>query len=141
MGDGHLGKCKSCTKRDTADRVARKMQDPQWVEAEMERHRVKSRLTRAEGKAYIVTREEKREIQKRYRKKYPEKNRARLKVQDAKRAGKMKCEPCSVCGATRAEAHHDDYSKPLDVVWLCTKHHAERHVQMRREARMKLKPI
>lgn len=35
--------------------------------------------------------------------------------------------PCSVCGATRGEAHHDDYSKPLDVVWLCRTHHWARH--------------
>jgi hypothetical protein len=36
-------------------------------------------------------------------------------------------QPCSICGAERAEAHHPDYSKPLDVVWLCKPHHAEVH--------------
>ena len=35
--------------------------------------------------------------------------------------------PCEVCGATKAQAHHCNYSKPLDVRWLCPKHHAEWH--------------
>jgi len=27
----------------------------------------------------------------------------------------------------KAEAHHDDYSRPLDVRWLCKRHHEEAH--------------
>jgi hypothetical protein len=37
-----------------------------------------------------------------------------------------------VCGGI-AEAHHEDYSKPLEVVWLCCKHHQTRHSELRRE--------
>ncbi len=33
---------------------------------------------------------------------------------------------CIVCG-NKSEAHHADYSRPLDVVWLCRKHHKESH--------------
>lgn len=43
-------------------------------------------------------------------------------VADAKRKGKLVPQDCSACGA-KAEAHHNDYDKPLEVVWLCRKHH------------------
>lgn len=42
-------------------------------------------------------------------------------------SGKLKREPCEVCGAIQVEAHHDDYSKPLEVRWLCHTHHREHH--------------
>lgn len=40
--------------------------------------------------------------------------------------GKIKRKPCIICGM-KAEAHHPDYSKPLEVVWLCSFHHKEWH--------------
>jgi hypothetical protein len=30
------------------------------------------------------------------------------------------------------DAHHDDYARPLDVTWLCRRHHQQRHAEMRR---------
>lgn len=41
-------------------------------------------------------------------------------------------QPCCRCGDSKAEAHHHDYSKPLDVTWLCARHHAEEHREQRR---------
>lgn len=49
--------------------------------------------------------------------------------------GVLKRQPCEVCGAngtfadgrSEVQAHHDDYNKPLDVRWLCQKHHHEWH--------------
>lgn len=29
------------------------------------------------------------------------------------------------------QAHHEDYSKPIDVMWLCFRHHRERHGQLK----------
>ncbi len=51
------------------------------------------------------------------------KNRARVKVARALKDGTLEKEPCYECGSEIVQAHHDDYSKPLDVRWLCPNHH------------------
>lgn len=51
----------------------------------------------------------------------------REQVRKAILAGEMKQSPCEICGAEPAEAHHDDYNKPLNIRWLCKKHHSEWH--------------
>lgn len=61
------------------------------------------------------------------REKYPEKFKARAKLNYAIKMGRITRLPCSICGNEKSEAHHEDYSKPLDVVWLCRKHHYEHH--------------
>lgn len=48
-------------------------------------------------------------------------------ISNAIHNGRMTKQPCEVCGAEPAEAHHDDYNKPLEVRWLCDKHHKEWH--------------
>lgn len=46
--------------------------------------------------------------------------------------GKVVRQPCEVCGATEnVEGHHHDYSKPLDVRWLCRRHHKDEHLVKR----------
>jgi hypothetical protein len=41
--------------------------------------------------------------------------------------GKLTKQPCQVCGNPDSQMHHEDYDKPLDVTWLCLKHHLEKH--------------
>ena len=41
--------------------------------------------------------------------------------------GKIPRKPCLVCGSKNVEKHHPDYSKPLEVIWMCRKHHLELH--------------
>lgn len=56
---------------------------------------------------------------------------ARYEVKAAIRSGRMTRRPCERCGAAKAQAHHDDYSKPLAVRWLCRKHHNEVHRELK----------
>lgn len=67
---------------------------------------------------------------------HPERHRARVAVAHALRDGRLQRGPCAVGGdcAPRVESHHRDYSKPLDVVWLCTRHHKQLHAAERRAA-------
>lgn len=48
-------------------------------------------------------------------------------VKKALRDGTLIQQPCEVCGSLKSEAHHDDYSKPLEVRWLCHAHHQQEH--------------
>jgi hypothetical protein len=123
MKDGHLNKCIECTKADTAERVARLVSDPEWRIKELRRQRAKSALARANGTASPV----KPETQQAWCERNPEKRRAHYAVSNAIRDGRLIRQPC-FCGA-KAEAHHADYSKPLEVTWLCRKHHMEEHVR------------
>lgn len=67
---------------------------------------------------------------KRYQESNPDKHKARWTVWNAKVAGKLvvpdHCEVCEV-KADIIDAHHDDYTKPLDVRWLCRDCHATHH--------------
>lgn len=54
------------------------------------------------------------------------KSKARRAVSHAVATGRLIRQECEVCGG-HAEAHHDDYSRPLEVRWLCKTHHMELH--------------
>ncbi len=63
-----------------------------------------------------------------YRAANPEKYKARTAVGNALQSGKLVREPCVICGTTqRVQAHHDDYSKPLEVRWMCAPCHNTYH--------------
>ena len=111
MKDGRLNKCKECNKKDV--RQNRKNN--------IEHYRAYDR-----NRGSRTTAEYLRE----YRKKNRQKNWARARLNYHIRNGNMSKKPCEVCGSTEwIHGHHDDYSKPLDVRWLCPVHHAEVHAK------------
>lgn len=55
--------------------------------------------------------------------KYPQRYKARYTLRNAIRLGKVEKGCCEVCGSPDVEAHHDDYTKPLEVRWFCSLHH------------------
>jgi hypothetical protein len=60
------------------------------------------------------------------RRRDPVKVAAAMRVSTAIRNGSLVKESCEECGG-EAHAHHDDYSKPLEVRWLCPEHHMGMH--------------
>jgi len=132
MLDGHLNKCKSCNKKDSEDRRKEKEKDVNWVLSERKRHREKSRKYREAGKASKAD----QEYKNKWAKQNPEKIKAHRIVNSALRSGKIHRHPCFICG-NKAQAHHDDYSKPLEVIWVCPKHHAEIHIKINEQKLMK----
>jgi hypothetical protein len=53
--------------------------------------------------------------------------RARQILQKAVDSGRILRQPCEHCGATPTEGHHEDHSKPLEVIWLCRPCHIALH--------------
>lgn len=57
--------------------------------------------------------------------------RVQKQAQKAIRLGILVRQPCEVCQSTQyIHAHHEDYSRPLDVRWLCSFHHSRRHMEL-----------
>lgn len=113
MADGHLNKCKSCTKEDV-----RRDRDIS------ENARIYDRKRYMESQA---RRDHAAKVAKRWAEKYPEKRKAQWDANNAVRDGRLIRKPCEVCGAKNVHKHHEDYSKPLEVVWLCPRHHKQAH--------------
>lgn len=91
------------------------------VEAQYERRNKRLREERATNPVRLRARDTAR------RQATGEKMRAREAARYAVSTGALIRCPCEVCGAIKVQAHHDDYSKPLAVRWLCVTHHAAHH--------------
>lgn len=52
---------------------------------------------------------------------------AHLAVQRALGSGNLEKQPCEVCGVTTVDARHARYDQPLNVRWLCRRHHVKLH--------------
>lgn len=126
MADGYLGKCKSCAKSDSRIRSIKKSKDPAWVASEAERHRIKQARYRSLGLASPVT----SEARKKWCLNNRHKRRAQGRLIYAVRSGKVsrpdRCQKCHI-KSDRIQAHHHDYSKPLDVLFLCPACHGKEH--------------
>ena len=104
--------CKDCVKAHVRQRART---NPKVQEHDRARAKTEKRKENA------------RRISQRWRKENPDAYRAQTAVGNAIRDGKLKKEPCMFCGVTHVHAHHRDYAKPLDVIWLCPKCHHRLH--------------
>ena len=132
MGDGRLNKCKSCTKSDTKARYHQRMQeDPAFREREIIRAREKN-LKRAQ---LGINYKQSQSAKLKWSNANPTKRKAQFILRKAVLSGEVIKGPCEICGILKTQAHHDDYSRPLDVRWLCSRHHHDHHIAVRAEAR------
>lgn len=116
MGDGLLGKCKDCTKKDALEHRLKNLdkvraydraraKNPERVKASIKYHRYWRQADTRRAKCHNA-------------------------VARAIRSGLLEVKPCIVCGSDNSMAHHESYDRPLEVVWYCQVHHTERHKQM-----------
>lgn len=130
MADGHVNKCKECNKADVRLSYAARP-------AEERKAYERSRLNDPKRKAMVKAYRERQppERVRAYKEKWVARNQYKRKAQhalaNAIREGKVQRQSCERCGSLRAQGHHEDYSKPLDVIWLCPAHHGERHRELR----------
>lgn len=94
-----------------------------WRQNNPDRARETSRKHRA------ANADKRNEYNKQWRKDNPDKALAHNAVRKARKEGLVN-QACQVCGG-KAQGHHEDYSKPLELTWLCPSHHQERHVAIR----------
>ena len=71
----------------------------------------------------------------------PLKHAAHVILATAVKRGKMHKQPCEICGKPNTHGHHDDYTQPLTVRWLCAKHHKEAHGIFRKVRTVKPRTI
>jgi hypothetical protein len=130
--DGLLGKCKQCTKNDVSkhrelniEKVRAYDRRRGLTKERKLKNSERSKEIRLSGDVDAINRLN--ECNRRYAEKYPLKKKAKAAVRSALKSGKLLKMPCQVCGNEKVHAHHEDYAKPLDVVWLCVQHHEDVH--------------
>ena len=122
--DGLQSHCKACS-----NEVKR-----QWRKEYPEQKREENRLWKIKYPEYHRKwnenhREYYRELSRRYKTKYPDRIKAVTTLNHAITAGYLiRPDSCSECGRkSKIHGHHEDYSKPLEVIWLCAWCHFARH--------------
>ena len=135
MSDGYLNKCKICAKRDSNTNRQNNIERCR----EYDRNRPNKAERYQKIKEYQQT-EKGKEVRRKSTQKYQQdrlKKQAHTDLSNAVKYGKIiKPNNCQNCGVTcKPHGHHDDYSKSLDVRWLCVKCHVDFHKFVRAKQR------
>lgn len=117
MKNGRKNRCKSCELGIERKRRASKIDEVR------EKDRARNKLP--ERAEYCT------EKNREWRQANPLKYKAHMAVANAIKKGALAKLACMECGDPEVEGHHPDYSKPLDVVWLCVAHHKQLHKEHR----------
>ena len=126
MANGRLSYCKTCVK----NRVTRHRENNIEKVREYDRARglLPERKKQVKERAWKYEKSRK-EILKNDRETNPHKYAARSYVNNGiRRKTIIKPNFCERCHKElKLQAHHEDYSKPAEIVWLCSGCHGERH--------------
>lgn len=119
MADGHVNKCKECNKNDSTSNRNKNLEKVRAYDRarSKEPERVKANV----------------EINRAWRAEDARRVRAHNAVARAIRAGELVRQPCCRCADAKSVAHHEDYDKPLEVMWLCQPCHKQRHKELKEE--------
>jgi ribosomal protein S27AE len=119
MADGHVNKCKECNKNDVATHRNKNLEKVRAYDRA--RGKIPERI-----KASV-------EVNKAWRAEDSRRVVAHSAVSRAIRNGLLVRMPCVRCGEIKSIAHHEDYDKPLEVMWLCQPCHKQRHKELKTE--------
>lgn len=135
MADGHLNKCKSCTRADVRRNRMENLKYYRLYDANRYRANPRRREARDAYSLSVSGHEKQREAKKRWDHRNGHKRRAQNCLRRAVQNGQLeKPSTCQSCGeevedSRQLHAHHEDYSKPLVVEWLCSACHGVRHTK------------
>ena len=144
--DGRAARCKACRNADLSHyrrangekinarararrarcRDADRRRCRKWRGANTKKSRAATRNYRRTHRAA------RRAYRARYKRENPVTLAAQLLVQAAILLGRLTRDPCEICGRVssrnfKIHGHHEDYSRPLKVRWLCAAHHNQVH--------------
>jgi hypothetical protein len=130
--DGLSARCKECNNSYNAEYA--KTEAGKLARLKYNRTEGGKIMLRAAGLRYSSTERGRSLINannSQWRQRNPEKVMAERVLNRAIKDGVIERMPCEVCGNPKSHGHHPDYTKPLEVIWLCAKHHAEEHMRLR----------
>lgn len=125
--DGFEHVCKLCKKIQAVTRLGNKTETDRRKVRASEKQPLSddARFRKIRYRAY---RKEILENLRNYYYQNPEKVKAHSLVRRALEKGDLNKEPCFICGSIiNVEAHHSNYAEPLNVIWLCRRHHQFHH--------------
>lgn len=126
MADGHLNKCKECNKKDVRYNYSLKQDYYQKYDRERNLER-KEYLKLKDNEWRLKNKEKSNTAKNNWAKKNNKKINAQSKARRSLNKKIIYKNSCIFCGNIKAEGHHHDYDKPLDVIWLCDLHHKKVH--------------
>ena len=131
--DGYSTICRECNSSKCHEFWVHKKQDANFLLKNRER-RSASRLLRPDAPRDKAAKAAANSI---WLSRNTEKKRAHSAVNWALKCGRLIRKPCVICGNPKSQAHHEDYTKPLDVIWFCHTHHMKHHRNRRAEELLK----